>query len=271
MNVNDPFFLRFKQPVIQNGKYKRCSNDSIRAGKQKECVLGDMLSTYDNGSNQTKRSKELYVENMEMDVRIIENLEEYHIYIRDEHCEIKCPGVSLFLDDFSTPNQIYEELRKKKLIDGGEYRLFQVYNEQIVEEYHNDKKIPNDRNKLFCVEKMGNDEIGDHDGQLIRCVFFSQKTTMMGHIFEYYGEPFLFLFRKGEKLADARVRMMEKLKISKDTFAGSKFAKVRRTEVKTIFSDSDIIADVTFTSQYQFQYYFGIFLKEKSNQLTIKF
>jgi len=115
---------------------------------------------------------------------------------------------------------------------------------------------------VYCVEKIDSDDIGQA-GQLVRCVYFRN----VGTYYEFYGEPFLFFFRKGEKLKDSCVRLAQKLGLSKSDLAGIRYAKVRKTEASQ-YKDDQIIADDRFSSSFH-QYFFGINLKEKTNQLKI--
>jgi len=223
-----------------------------------------MLQVFDSAYlNQQVRSKVLYVEILEIDVRTIENLEEYKLYIRTQCKKTSDKPISIFLPDNSTPDKIYEELKKKKLIDNdGEFRLFRIYLDQIVEEYSNNEHISNKKEFVYCVEKIDSDDIGQA-GQLVRCVYFRN----VGTYYEFYGEPFLFFFRKGEKLKDSCVRLAQKLGLSKSDLAGIRYAKVRKTEASQ-YKDDQIIADDRFSSSFH-QYFFGINLKEKTNQLKI--
>jgi len=211
------------------------------------------------------RSKELYVEILEIDVRTIEYLEEYKLFIRIQCKKTSDKSISIFLPDNSTPDKIYEELKKKKLIDNdGDFRLFRIYLDQIVEEYSNNEYISNKKEFVYCVEKIDKDDIGQA-GQHVRCVYF--RLDSLGTHLEYYNEPFLFFFRKDEKLKDSCVRLAQKLGLSKSDLVGVKYAKVRKTEAVQ-FSDDTIIADERFYSSFH-QYFFGIYLKEKVNQLKI--
>jgi len=75
-----------------------------------------MLQVFDSAYlNQQVRSKVLYVEILEIDVRTIENLEEYKLYIRTQCKKTSDKPISIFLPDNSTPDKIYEELKKKKI------------------------------------------------------------------------------------------------------------------------------------------------------------
>jgi hypothetical protein len=216
-----------------------------------------------------RRSKELYIEILDIDIRKIENLEEYILYIRDDHCKRVGGKLSLFLPNHSTSAQICKALQQKKLInEGDEYKLLQVYQDQITQDFSPDQKISNSLNNLYIAEKINKIEEEENKkfgGIWLRCVFF--KHSPMGNYYQFYGEPFLFYFRKGEKLSDTKLRLCTKLGLTKGDLVGAQFAKVRKTEASKI-NDDDVVEETPFHSSFH-QYFFGIYLKDKSNQLNI--
>jgi ubiquitin carboxyl-terminal hydrolase 7 len=269
LKLSDPYKLRFKSVIMREKKPRGPDHNAcIRA--REEFTLHDMLQVRDIYFSATLRSSELYVDILDVDVRKIENLEEYVLYIRDDHCKRIGSNISLFLNDHSTPIAICKELQERKLINlGDEYRMLQLYQDhQIMQVFSPDQNISNSRNNLYIVEKINKTEEEENKkfgGQLLKCVFF--KHSQSGSYFEFYGEPFLFYFRKGEKFTDTKVRLYTKLGLTKRDFVGAQFAKVRKGEAVK-FDDTDIVEETSFASSFH-QYYFGIYLKDKSNQLNI--
>jgi len=105
---------------------------------------------------------------------------------------------------------------------------------------------------LFCLEEIDPDELKSEGGQLVQCVFFTQGD----HYNEFKDEPFYFYFLKGEKLSEAKKRLIVKLGVDKSEFSGARFARVRKFETYEI-KDDQVVADIPFSSRFN-SAYFGI-------------
>jgi ubiquitin carboxyl-terminal hydrolase 7 len=76
-----------------------------------------------------------------------------------------------------------------------------------------------------------------HDSAVVT---FIELTTLSLQHNQYFGEPFFFLIRDGEALADIKVRIQKRLQIPDEQFLKWKFACVTYSRTEYI-QDSDVV------------------------------
>jgi len=155
-----------------------------------------------------------------------------------------------------------------------EYELFveEIPDEEkpFVFPSNNSPEGPNTKNKLETHKnnyKPGGpkESLRDHTSnkgkdQYIQCVHHQQYYGY-GEI-TYTGDPFYFVFKKGESVRDAVERIRQKLDIDKSEMKFWKFFKIRTTESgrdkRKALDDNDIVTNSDYNNPAKLPAWFGM-------------
>jgi len=136
---------------------------------------------------------------------------------------------------------LIEELKSKVELscNDAEFRLFEVYLHKIRKVYQPGDTIDSvsDQYGPLRIEEVPEEEknAGPRD-RLVHVYHFFKDN----HLNQYFGEPFFFLIRDGEVLADIKVRIQKRLKIPDEQFLKWKFACVTYSRIEYL-QDSDVV------------------------------
>ncbi|KAG2601030.1 ubiquitin C-terminal hydrolase 12-like isoform X1 [Panicum virgatum] len=136
---------------------------------------------------------------------------------------------------------LIEDLKSKVELscNHAEFRLFEVYLHKICKVYQPGDTIDsvNDQYGPLRIEEVPEEEknAGPQD-RLVHVYHFFKDN----HHNQYFGEPFFFLIRDGEVLADIKVRIQKRLRIPDEQFLKWKFACVTYSQTEYL-QDSDVV------------------------------
>jgi len=136
---------------------------------------------------------------------------------------------------------LIEDLKSKVELscNHAEFRLFEVYLHKICKVYQPGDTIDsvNDQYGPLRIEEVPEEEknAGPRD-RLVHVYHFFKDN----HLNQYFGEPFFFLIRDGEVLADIKVRIQKRLRIPDEQFLKWKFACVTYSQTEYL-QDSDVV------------------------------
>jgi len=136
---------------------------------------------------------------------------------------------------------LIEELKSKVELscNDAEFRLFEVYLHKIRKVYQPGDTIDSvsDQYGPLRIEEVPEEEknAGPRD-RLVHVYHFFKDN----HHNQYFGEPFFFLIRDGEVLADIKVRIQKRLRIPDEQFLKWKFACVTYSQTEYL-QDSDVV------------------------------
>ncbi|KAL8483441.1 hypothetical protein ACS0TY_026223 [Phlomoides rotata] len=145
----------------------------------------------------------------------------------------------------STVSDLLDDLRLKAQLShpDAELRMLEVFSHRIYKIFPSSEKIDsiNDSYLTLRAEEIPEEEknLGPH-GCLIHVYHFMNEENQNQMKIQHFGEPFLLVIHEDEILANVKIRVQEKLRVSDEELSKWKFAFVSQGRAEYL-EDSDIL------------------------------